>query len=402
MRSKVKTPLEHFVSALRAVRGRTDGITQVFNYLSPLAAPAVSESGADRLAGGRRRLDRHEQHARAAELRHPRGELLAGPTSARTRSHCSTRTASPRHRATRRDRGLPRSTRSFGGARHAGRTQRGARFPRHRRLRQPARATTTRASANWPASCSATRSSRNSRRSRRCSIASTCSCSRRSFLRGCGLTLTGFGIASVFPTPFIQHALAGDARTSTKRLLFIFLRGGNDGINAVIPHGDPDYSIDQPADAVHPVQRAVRSLNGFASLHPSLGNLLEAYNAGDLARRAPRRLSEQLALALRRPAHLGERRSRRSRSCSRAGCYRYIQESALVRGRAGCRCCRCSRTPPLLLRGDEKFVNIANPDSFTTTPPSPSARSSRAHWRELYANLHRARSRTGRSCRRPA
>jgi hypothetical protein len=32
--SKAKTPLEHFVSALRATRGRTDGSSQVFNYLT--------------------------------------------------------------------------------------------------------------------------------------------------------------------------------------------------------------------------------------------------------------------------------------------------------------------------------------------------------------------------------
>jgi len=32
--SKAKTPLEHYISALRAVRGRTDGSSQVFNYLS--------------------------------------------------------------------------------------------------------------------------------------------------------------------------------------------------------------------------------------------------------------------------------------------------------------------------------------------------------------------------------
>ena len=69
----------------------------------------------------------------------------------------------------------------------------------------------------------------------------TCSDSRRSFLRGCGLTLTGFGIASLFPTPLIRHALAGSTAPG-KRLIFIFLRGGNDGINAVIPHGDPAYS----------------------------------------------------------------------------------------------------------------------------------------------------------------
>jgi len=32
--SKVKTPLEHFVSGFRAIRGKTDGTSQIFNYLA--------------------------------------------------------------------------------------------------------------------------------------------------------------------------------------------------------------------------------------------------------------------------------------------------------------------------------------------------------------------------------
>ena len=63
---------------------------------------------------------------------------------------------------------------------------------------------------------------------------STCSCSRRSFLRGGGVTLAGFGIASLFPTPFIQHAMASGSNND-RRLLFIFLRGGNDGITPSFP-----------------------------------------------------------------------------------------------------------------------------------------------------------------------
>ena len=53
--SKIKTPLEHFVSGFRAVRGKTDGTSQVFNYLTraqhlPYLNPVPtgwSESGDD-------------------------------------------------------------------------------------------------------------------------------------------------------------------------------------------------------------------------------------------------------------------------------------------------------------------------------------------------------------------
>ena len=34
VRTKIKTPLEHFVSALRAIRGTTDGVEQIINYLA--------------------------------------------------------------------------------------------------------------------------------------------------------------------------------------------------------------------------------------------------------------------------------------------------------------------------------------------------------------------------------
>ena len=68
-----------------------------------------------------------------------------------------------------------------------------------------------------------------------------CDCRRRSFLKGSGVTLAGFSLMSLLPGPLLRHALAAPAAGNGKRMLFIFLRGGNDGLNAVIPHGDPDY-----------------------------------------------------------------------------------------------------------------------------------------------------------------
>ena len=111
--------------------------------------------------------------------------------------------------------------------------------------------------------------------------ASTCSCSRRSFLRGCGLTLTGFGMGSLFPTPLFQPAFAGTL-PSNRKLLFVFLRGGNDALNAVIPHGDPDYNATNRPTLHIPSGSAI-DLNGFASLHPSLADMMDPFNAGDLA-----------------------------------------------------------------------------------------------------------------------
>lgn len=101
-----------------------------------------------------------------------------------------------------------------------------------------------------------------------------CSCTRRSFLRGGGLALAGFGVSSLFPEAFMRHALAMPGG-SDARLLFIFLRGGNDGLNAVIPHGDPDYNDTLRRTLYIPPAGAL-DLNGFASLHPSLAGMMDA------------------------------------------------------------------------------------------------------------------------------
>ena len=59
----------------------------------------------------------------------------------------------------------------------------------------------------------------------------------------------------------------------------IFLRGGADGLNVVVPHGDDDYHRSRPTlgitDAV--------DLDGFFGLHPSLRPLLPLYEAGQMA-----------------------------------------------------------------------------------------------------------------------
>ncbi|HEC23145.1 MAG TPA: DUF1501 domain-containing protein [Chloroflexi bacterium] len=71
-------------------------------------------------------------------------------------------------------------------------------------------------------------------------------------------------------------------------LVCIFLRGGADGLNMVIPHGDEGYYEHRsvlsiaPPDATQAEYR-VLDLDGFFGLHPSLAPLQEIYAAGDLA-----------------------------------------------------------------------------------------------------------------------
>lgn len=117
-------------------------------------------------------------------------------------------------------------------------------------------------------------------------------------------------LATLTDIPLVmKRALAeGVIGKNKKKLLFIFLRGANDGLNSVIPVGDPSYvtarpSIKIPFDpgtdytangacdlpigtAASPTfgyGNAIRSGNGFAALHPSLKFLAPLYNSGDLA-----------------------------------------------------------------------------------------------------------------------
>ena len=71
-------------------------------------------------------------------------------------------------------------------------------------------------------------------------------------------------------------------------LVHIFLRGGADGLNVIIPHGDESYYEHRPTlgvprpDAVNAEARVV-DLDGFFGLHPSLAPLADIYRAGALA-----------------------------------------------------------------------------------------------------------------------
>ncbi|MCB9421502.1 MAG: DUF1501 domain-containing protein [Ardenticatenaceae bacterium] len=71
-------------------------------------------------------------------------------------------------------------------------------------------------------------------------------------------------------------------------LVCIFLRGGADGLNIVVPHGDEQYYARRPTiniprpDDNHADSRVV-DLDGFFGLHPALEPLAEIYQAGDMA-----------------------------------------------------------------------------------------------------------------------
>ncbi|MGF1506824.1 MAG: DUF1501 domain-containing protein [Anaerolineae bacterium] len=68
-------------------------------------------------------------------------------------------------------------------------------------------------------------------------------------------------------------------------LVCVFLRGGIDGLNVVVPYGDPTYYDARPTLAINPPDRGngAVDLDGFFGLHPSLEPLGAIYQAGSLA-----------------------------------------------------------------------------------------------------------------------
>ena len=113
------------------------------------------------------------------------------------------------------------------------------------------------------------------------------SISRRGVLRAAGWGLAAWAGAS--------SALA-DITVKPKRerkhdvLVHIFLRGGADGLNIVVPHREdayyrnrPNLSIPRPNDkAVNANSRAL-DLNGTFGLHPSLAPIVPFYHSGEMA-----------------------------------------------------------------------------------------------------------------------
>jgi len=99
---------------------------------------------------------------------------------------------------------------------------------------------------------------------------------RRQFLQAGALALGG---------AFLTSRLAfARTETGTSRFVFIIMRGALDGLAAVPPHGDSDYSGLRRELALKPPgsQGGVLPLNGFFGLHPSLSFLRDSYTAKEL------------------------------------------------------------------------------------------------------------------------
>ena len=118
-------------------------------------------------------------------------------------------------------------------------------------------------------------------------MANICSCSRREFLaRG----LYGIGIGAGLPFVLSQttEALALQALQGTsvekhpeRILVVVELSGGNDGLNTVVPYGDPAYYKARPRIGI-PEGKVIKADGGFG-FHPSMVGFERLYKDGNLA-----------------------------------------------------------------------------------------------------------------------
>lgn len=97
--------------------------------------------------------------------------------------------------------------------------------------------------------------------------------SRRQFLAGLA--------AAPLMASLLPHGLSMAAAPTDKRLIVVILRGGMDGLAAVIPHGDRDYK-DLRADMAFDNEDTL-NLDGYFALHPKFETLHKLYRDKQLS-----------------------------------------------------------------------------------------------------------------------
>lgn len=164
--------------------------------------------------------------------------------------------------------------------------------------------------------------------------------------------------AGLFSSAFLPRSVMA-AAGSDPRLLVVVMRGGMDGMTAVVPYGDPDYARKRNQLTIN--TQLLLKLRGstFFGLHPALANLQNMYNDGDAA------ILHQVAPPLRTRSHFdcqrnlenGQPLSDALRSTSDGWLNRLLVEldsTAPVKNPGG-RAIEIGQSP-LLLRGKEKVL----------------------------------------------
>jgi uncharacterized protein (DUF1501 family) len=205
---------------------------------------------------------------------------------------------------------------------------------------------------------------------------------RRQFLGRSGAGALGVALGSLLNVPgFLRHALAAEPAISWNgnKLLFIFLRGGNDSLNMLIPTGDPGYNsstrptlfipgptaglttsgqMPMAPEADHTIDLG----NGFAAVHPKMGDLAAPYNAGEVA------LIHRVGYPNQSRSHFDSQRywetGRPNDNAPSDGVlYRALVETGLHQSQL-LPAVSFTSTMPQIIRGDVPFVNISDPSRY--------------------------------------
>ena len=110
------------------------------------------------------------------------------------------------------------------------------------------------------------------------------SISRRVFVKSGGLALFSLGLDPLFlaRAAFASYRpLPPSTALSRPILVCLFQRGAVDGLNMIVPHGDPIYYQERPRIAVP--EKDVLDLDGYFGLHPGLAALKPLWEAKTLA-----------------------------------------------------------------------------------------------------------------------
>ena len=111
--------------------------------------------------------------------------------------------------------------------------------------------------------------------------------SRRVFLKGSALAMFGVGSMPIWLSRSLYAADSAAPTGNRKKILVaIFQRGAVDGLNMVIPFGEPRYYELRPSIAIPKPDGTPNSavdLNGFFGLHPALAPLKPMFDARHLA-----------------------------------------------------------------------------------------------------------------------
>jgi len=106
--------------------------------------------------------------------------------------------------------------------------------------------------------------------------------SRRVFVKAGGLALVSLGLDPLFLERAAYATVQrSNASSSSRIFVVLFQRGAVDGLNMVVPHGDPFYYRERPRIAIP--RKDLVDLDGHFGLHPALSGLKGLWDNKSLA-----------------------------------------------------------------------------------------------------------------------